>query len=778
MKNYDCIIIGDDIYALIIALFLTRKMRDILLINKPSPYKQKTERVSVPYNKSNYLFNYSSESILTGLDASGLTEAFLDDLDLLNDLEYEKLDADYIVTKLGEQKIKSNQFKEFKIYLMRYYPKQIDEIKVFFDDLERHYNNYLEQYLNLLHNNDYTLTSLMVEWGDYSLIELLMSYFSDPTIINEFKTNGFINGLDLNKVSAYNFFANYFTGLKSGFYYITTPLESLREIILKKIKSSTKHSIIDAEITNIVKNGHRVQYIEDNQGNKYLGKYYFVSDHPVEFYNDYFSDLNHHVKKLKQYYPYLEDPIVKRTMYLVFDPKPKDMDINQLIYYYQDNDLDSEKIIKIFNYSMTEKTDTQVGKVCVDFTYDKRKGFNEDNILDKLFLAFPKLKWLDMAISYGEETPYLAMLREKKLRKLSISDLIDYESLNHVNVYDNLYIGGAFIRPESSYYGKIHQAIVTADKIEDGLYFKDEAEEFYYSNEEVMMMLRQNYDDTYFGKREVHVNFHIGKSMYFFRIKGKNIVVHRGRYSNPDLSIYTSNDRLTDLIYKRKPYNEIIQSDFFRWIGDTLTMKAFLKSFNLDDRYAYEMNEVNNTPFKYFGIAYINTFMFMIALSAFLLHFVQGIYIYFPLFVILLSLIIYKRVQVKKTNVFEELILFIILGLAFSSIWIDRINYFGKDHILLAPFMIFLFISVIINKPFVRDSLIFDYSKEFIHTKLFLSITNGLTFIWGFIFLIIIFGPFFSGERHVSVLYNLVFVGLFLTHYYPSIYVNTSIKKR
>lgn len=778
MKNYDCIIIGDDIYALIIALFLTRKMRNVLLINQPSPYKQKTEKVSVEYNKKHYDFLYNTDAILTGLNEGGLTHAFLDDLGIMDDIDYQQISEDFIVDKEGNQKRRLNQFQDFKIYLMRYYPKNINQIKSFFSDLERHYANYKQQYLNLLHNDDYTLSSLMVEWGDFSLHELLTSYFDDSNIIKEFTTNPFINGLDMKKVSAYNFFANYFIGLNSGFYYVKNPNESLREIILDRIKSSSKHVMIDAKVTNIITNHKKINYIEDDLGNQYSGKYYFVSDQPIEFYNDYFPDLDAHVKKLKEYYPNIEDTTVKRTMYMVFDQKPQELGINHLLYYYQDNDRDHEKIIKIFNYSQIEENEAKVGKICIDFTYDKNRGFNEDNILDKLYQAFPKLKWLDMGIEYGEELPYLAMLREERLRKkLSISNLIDFESFNHINVYDNLYIGGAFIRPESGFYGKIQQAIVSADKIEDGLYFKDEAEEYYYSNEEVMMMFRQNYDPSYFGKREVHINFYIGKSSYFFRIKANNIIAHKGRYGNPDLTIITSNDMLTDLIFKKKPYQEIIQSDFFKYIGKKETMQAFIKAFDLDDRHPLEKNKIEPAPFKHFGLVYVNVYMFLIALSAFLVHYIKGVYIYWPLFVILLGLVIYKKVKVKCMNTLEIIYIILFMGLGIASIFSNQVNTLYADQIVLVPTLVLLFISVIINKPFVKNYAQYDYSDDFVHTKLFQSITNGLTFLWVFIYLMIVIGPFFTGERYVSVWYYLVFAGMFLSYYYPSIYINTSIKQ-
>ncbi|HKL47369.1 MAG TPA: hypothetical protein VJ878_01770 [Candidatus Izemoplasmatales bacterium] len=778
MKNYDCIIIGDDIYALIVALFLARKMRNVLLINQPSPYKLKTENVTVNFKKESYDFQYNIDAILTGLDEGGLTEAFLDDLDLLNDLDYQSISEDYIVDKEGNQKRRNNQFKEFKIYLMRYYPKNIKEIRRFFGDLDRHYNNYKQQYLNLLHNDDYTLSSLMVEWGSYSLDELLKVYFDDNNLVKEFISNPFINGLNIKKVSAYNFFANYFIGLKCGFYYIKNQNESLRKIILEKIKTSSKNVIINTKITNIISNDHKIDYIEDDEGNQYGGKYYFVSDQPIEFYNDYFPNLETHVKKLKDYYPNIEDTIVKRTMYIVLEQKPHELGINHLLYYYQDNQNDHEKMIKIFNYSKIEEKPDDVGKICVDFTYDKKDGFNEDNLMDKLYQAFPKLKWLDMEIEYGKELPYLAMLRKENLRrKPSISNLIDYESFNHINVYDNLYVGGAFIRPESSLYGKFQQAIVSADKIEDGLYFKDEDEEYYYSNEEVMMMLRQNFDPSYFGRREIHINFYIGKSSYFFRIKGKHIIVHRGRYGNPDLTIITSNDRLTDLIFKKTPYVQIIQSDFFKYIGKKETMQAFIKAFDLDDRHPLNKDKIEKAPFKRFGLIYVNIYMFMIALSAFLIHFVQGLFIYWPLFLVILGLVVYKKIKVKTVNTIEILLLLVFMILAVLSIFIDDINHYYRDQIVLVPALVLLFVSVIINRPFVKNYVKYDYSTDFVHTNLFQSITNGLTFLWVIIYLVIVIGPFFTGERYVSVWYNLIFVGMFLSYFYPSIYINTSIKQ-
>lgn len=777
MNKYDCIIIGDDVYSLMIGLFLSRKMRKILLINQPSPYRTFTDKISVELNKKEYLFDYNHQRILTGLDEGGLTSAYLEDLGLLDELDVERLTKDYIINKTGIKKSRSNTFNELKIYLMRYYPEKIKEIKLFFNDLDRHYTNYKEQYINLLHNDDYTLSSLMVEWGDQNLYDLLYSYFHDAELVKEFRGNAFINGLDLKKVSTYNFFCNYFIGLKSGFYHFKTPIETLREKLLEKIKTSTKHSIINTKIINIATQGQKITHIEDSSGERYSGKYYFVSDQPIEFYNDFFIDLDAHIKKLRQYYPYIEDTSVQKTMYIAFEQSSKVMGVDQLFYYYQDHHVDQERIIKIFNYSMYENHLADVGKICVDFTYDRLRGFSEENILDKLFLAFPKLKWAKLSIAYGEETPYLAMMRDHKIRKLSVNELIDYESLNHIVVYDNLYIGGAFIRPESGLFGKIHQAIVIADKIEDNLYFKDEAEDYYYSNDEVMMMLRQNFDPSYFSNREIHINLRIGKSSYYLRIRGKNIDVYKGYYSRADLSIYTSNDRLIDIIYKRTPYQDIVQSDFFRYVGSKDMLKSFIKAFDFDDRHDIIEDDRQELPFKYFGVTIFNTMMFLIGGSALLYNYFPSFLVLLPAFILLSLLFGLKYYFTKKINLYEIIILLLYLGLGVGSIWMDALNQSHQDHLILTPMAIILFASVIFNRPIVFKYLKYDYSKEYIRTSLFKAITNGISFIWGFIMLITLFGPFFSGEDYASVYYYFIVIGILASIYYPSIYIKTSIKK-
>ncbi|MCF7924563.1 MAG: septation protein IspZ [Candidatus Izimaplasma sp.] len=780
MKNYDCIIIGNDIYALTVALFLSRKMRKILLINNPSPYKETSERKTITIDKNKYRFNYNSNNIITGLNKNGLLYEFLDNLDLLYDIDYEPIEEEIVFDLNNKKRFRKTNFKELKIYLMRYYPKSIKKINKFFTDLDRHYNNYMEQYLNLLHNDDYTLTSLMIEWGDCSLKELLNKYFDDKRLINEFKLNNFINGMKLGDVGSYNFFANYFVGLKTGFFNLNTTVTNLRNKIIKKIKESNKNSILKTDITEFIVNNHRIDYIEDSKGEQYSAKYFFVSDQPIEFYNDYFKDIDEDINLIKKYYPNLETEIYKRTMYLVVDCKLEDCDIVDKYYYINNSEDDNEKVIRVFNYSLhTESENEDYGLICLDFSYNIKAGFKEESLLEKLYRVFPKLKKKHINLSYGKEKPYLSMVRDDSIRKnFSINELIEYETLNHINIYENLYIGGDYIRPESGFFGKIHQAVTTADKIEDNLYFKDkEDEDNYYSNDEVMMMLRQNYDYTYFGKKETHINFHIGKNIYFFRMKGKNIVIHRGKYSSPDLSIYTTNDRLIELIMKKKPYRKVIETEFFKYKGKNNVLKRFLKAFDLDDKNQNKKELNVKTPFNNFGLKTLHAYLLIYSVAAFLSNHFQGIYIYFSALLLTIAITIYKYKTIRKINVLEYMINIILFVFGVLSIFITRVNEFYSDDILLALLSLTFFGSVIFNRPFVKKYFKYDYNPDFVQTKLFNTITNGLTFIWGFIFLSILLGTFITGERYVSVLYHFVFIGFFLSYYYPTIYVKTSIKK-
>ncbi|HRX92406.1 MAG TPA: hypothetical protein P5042_06345, partial [Candidatus Izemoplasmatales bacterium] len=168
MEQYDVLVVGSDIESLVSALYLARKMRSVSVIvdSKEKPDSDgKVEIVDPENNKYRFLFD--STAILPGLNPEGLLAKYLHAIGLDSDISGVLSEYDMIETSVGEFRKRTNAFERFLVYLVRYYPKQRDEIHRFFQDLEKHYENYVFQQDNMLKNTDYTLTSLMIEWGDY-----------------------------------------------------------------------------------------------------------------------------------------------------------------------------------------------------------------------------------------------------------------------------------------------------------------------------------------------------------------------------------------------------------------------------------------------------------------------------------------------------------------------------------------------------------------------------------------------------------------------------------
>lgn len=784
MKEFDCVVIGQDLYSLTVALFLSRKMRKVLLIQDKSSISDDFEKVTIKSGENTYSFEYNRNNIITGLDETGLTHAYLDNLGLEKSLKSEKIFYEMIVDESGDIKKRMNSLEQFRVYLVRYYPKHRKEIHSFFEDLHRHYKNFLDQYLNMLKNTDYTLSSLMIEWGDYSLGELLNKYFSNEDLVKEFALNDFINGLNLEEVNAYSFFANYFCGLEDGFYELKISIKEIREKIIEKIKLINPNTIVKASIKQYVVNDQKeVIYLIDDKDQEIHAKYFFVSDNPVNFYQKYFENLDDDLETIKLYYPNINTSKKINTLYLVLKTKLVDIGINELIYYFKNDKDDEIKLIRMYNYSLGSNQDARKkeGLLCFDFTYDDSEKITDSLVLKKIDKRFPKIKKFIVESKLGKPKPYQTMLRDESVRKdLTINELIDIEILEHIQVFENLFLGGDFIRPEAKFLGAINQGVVFGDKIEDRLYYGADSDETFehFSNDEIMMMIRHNYDYQYFGKKETHVNFHIGKSTYFVRCKGKNIVIHHGKYNSADLSIYTTNDKLANLLLKKNTFSEILDSGFLKYRGDIDLLFKAVKAFQLDDYQEYSLEEYKTSKFKFLGVKFLFAHVFIYAIAAFLSNYINNIFLFPAALFLSIGISFLKYKIFEKINWFEYILNSVLLVFATLSIFVDSFNKLRSDDIFLAVISLTFLVSAFINQPIVFLYHQYDMNIDYRNTKLFKIITNGLTFIWGFIFLMILGGTYITGETYVSVLYSALFLGIFLTYYYPIIYVRTSIKKK
>ena len=83
----------------------------------------------------------------------------------------------------------------------------------------------------------------------------------------------------------------------------------------------------------------------------------------------------------------------------------------------------------------------------------------------------------------------------------------------------------------------------------------------------------------------------------------------------------------------------------------------------------------------------------------------------------------------------------------------------------------------IINKPVAFDYTKFDYRTDYTTTKLFKTMSGGLTFIWGGLFLIIAGTNILTGQEYSTLGYYLIIFGYYLTYFYPNLYIKGNINK-
>ncbi|MBN2504391.1 MAG: hypothetical protein JXB20_03500 [Bacilli bacterium] len=784
MEQYDILIIGSDIPCLVSALFLARKMRNvsILIDEKADNFNPETMDIVDPEN-NRYRFKYDPEAFLCGLETGGLINRYIKDIGVDRDITGIKIESDIIVCdKDRDFRIRDNQFDRFRVYLVRYYPKQRDQIHRFFRDLERHYDNYVSQQRNMLKNVNYTLTSLMIEWGDYNLADLLNKYFSDPMIVSEFMLNHQLNGLDPHKINSYHFFSQYFLELREGLYYLKTTVAEMRKILLDKLKIINPKMIQKRKVKEYVyeENG-KVTHIVDTANRKIEAKHFVVSHKPNEFYRKFFPSFQEEIELVDKFYPDLDSKRRLATMYLALNQKPEQLGINDLTYYFHNDDLEKPNIVKLSNYNLIDPDGmpSKGGGLCLDYAYDDRNAIKEETLLQRLHEVFPKLKKAIVGVRAGLPRQHLAMVSEDEVRKgLSINEQISIEASDHLMFFDNLHVTGTWVRPEAGLFGDIQTGMVLGDKIEESLYYGEDDDSFYYlTNDEIMMMIRHNYGKRTLGNVERHLNFHIGKSTYFIRTKDKNIALHHGEYSDPDLTIYTTNDKLSNLLLKKTTFANVLETNGLKYTGNSDLLYEVISVFNLDDYQEQENRFQPRISIHNLGTKFMFAHLLIFTVVAFLHNYIDLIWLA-PFALGLSAFLSVVRIRIyRKISWFEYAWSGIYLVLTVLAIFWQFFNTWRNDDILLGLMGGMFFFTWLINRPIVYQFRKHDFRLDYATSSLFKVVSNGLNFVWALLFLGILAGTYIAGERYVSALYSLVFLGIFLTYYYPLIYVRANIKK-
>jgi hypothetical protein len=781
MEQYDVLIVGNDIGSLVTALFLARKMRKVMVFQESDPVQVKDVEDFGDESGNRFIFkNYVKDSI-PGLDQNALMYRYFELCGLTADIKALACQSDMIVRQDHSISHRIRNYDQYLIYLVRYFPKQRDRIHRFFKDLSRHYQNYLTQQINMVSNAGYTITSLMIEWGDYSLKSLLEKYFTDSKLIEEFMLNACVNGLEIDQLSCYHFFIKFFTGLYSGEHYLYHSLEDLRKLLMTKLQAINRNMIQTRRIKKyVLDEDGTIQKVIDEKNIEYGAKHFVIANDPKSFYEAYFPDHMEQLEGILKYYPNLGSKSLIQTLYIGLNQKSEAVGIDQLNYFFETQSDETVKLIRLFNYKLFDKeaASSKNGAIYVELAYQEGVTPEIKQVLARLYDACPRLSKAVCAYRLGKPQPYLSMLSDESVRKgLSIDDQIAIESLVHLKMFDNLYLMGCWLRPEAGLFGLFQAGIIYGDTIEERLYFGEDDDEFFYlSNDEIMMMLRHNYGKKLLGKMEKHINFHIGKSSYFIRTKGKNITIHRGEYISPDLSIYTTNDKLSGLLLKKTSLEAVLKSGGFKYQGKESDLYEIAEAFVLDDFQEEDTSYQPKSKIYFLGVKFLFAYLLIWGTMAFLSNYYKLIWL-MPFALVLSCVVTYvKFIKYRETVWFEYLIdALLAIFTLMAALWPDFNNQYN-DNLFLAVIALIFLISWIVNKPIVHDFHQYDFKRDYAQTTLFKVINNGLTLVWAIIFASIMIFTYITGVRYVSALYNLVFLGFFLTYFYPVLYVRTNIK--
>jgi len=176
-------------------------------------------------------------------------------------------------------------------------------------------------------------------------------------------------------------------------------------------------------------------------------------------------------------------------------------------------------------------------------------------------------------------------------------------------------------------------------------------------------------------------------------------------------------------------------------------------------------------------VKFLFGYLLIWSILAFLSNFLPMVWIAPFAFALSTVLGILKFRTFKKICWFEWLLFTVYVAMTASAFLWPAFNNLLRDDVPLGIMGFVFLVSWIIDRPIVHDFHKFDYRTDYSGTALFKVVNNGLTLVWALIFISILAFTYVTGERYVSVLYNLVFLGIFLTYFYPVLYVATNIKK-
>lgn len=772
MEKYDVVIIGGGLGSLTTATYLSKRLRNVAVFEEGK--QKKLETYSKHFRdseNSNFKYNFYNYD-LGGVHQGDLFYSYLKQCGLSSTFEYYDNFYTMIVDQNKQLVRRPNDFKNFRIYLVRHYPKYRDNIHQLFDDIMSHYSDFRVQKQARLSNKEFTLSSVLIEWGDLSLKDVLAKYFDDEALMNEFTLVYDSIGLKVEEINAYHYFIKWFDTFIDGSHFITTSFEDIIKTLSSEISKTREKIFVNRSIKEIVIEDNSIKRVIDENDNVIEAKHFVINMRIDDFVDHYLPDRLDIKEKFYSMYPSAQLERFNNQVYIGLNCEAEDIGMLDKQYIFSEIPNDNVRLLSIINYKAFDSKSCPDGKTAllVEFIDDNSPRKTKlGEVVDQFLTYFPKAKDHITLTRIGVKRPYLSSLADPSYwQGKAINDLFNIDDYSEINPFMNSYFIGAWMKPESGITGIIQTGVEYGDIIDDLIYHGDD-DDYFITHDELMNIINHQFIPNSLGKDEKNVQFFVGKDSYYIRTKGSHQRLYKGVSDISDIIIIATNECLYDLSVGNITLNKAISNGTLEYVGDREFLNEIMEAFDMG------IEITKPVTYEYVQGKWGNTILLLqmsiLLISNLLANYHLNLIIAPTTLAIFGATVYFKFRLFKQISIFEYFVMGLYFIIGVLSIFIPELNELKDAKYTLIIFTLYLLTTWFINYPVAYNYIRHDYRTDYTRTKLFVKMSGGLTFIWGVTFLVILILDFLFIRSYASLGYYLIPLALYLSFYYPSSYI-------
>ncbi|QMS84910.1 NAD(P)-binding protein [Candidatus Xianfuyuplasma coldseepsis] len=772
MEKYDVVIIGGGLGSLTTATYLSKRLRNVAV------FEQQKDRKLESYSKrfrdsenSNFKYTFHHHD-MGGVHRGDLFYEYLKQCGIANKFEFYDNFHTMIVTRDRQLVRRPNNMKDFKTYLVRRYPKQRDEIHRLFTDIMAHYKDFRVQKQARLINAEFTLSSVLIEWGDLSLRDVLEKYISDERVIDEFTLTYNSVGLQPEDINAYHYFIKWFDTFIDGNHFITTSYDQIVQTLTTEISKTREKIFMNRSIKDVIIKNDKIVKVIDDDDNVIEARHFIINMRTDEFVDRYAPKRLDIKEKFLSMYPKIEVELFVNQAYIGLNCAPEEIDMFDSQYIFSEVEDDAVRILSIINYKAYDDKACPDGKTAllVEFVDDNtpRKTKLEE-VVSQLLAYFPKAKDHITLQRIGAKIPYMSSLASPEYWEgKTINDLFEIDDYSDINPFPNAYFIGSWMKPEAGITGIIQTGVEYGDIIDD-LIYHGEDDDYFINHDELMNIINHQFIPNSLGKVEKNIQFFIGKDSYYIRTKGAHQRLYKGVSDISDIIIIATNETLYDLSVGNTTLDKAISNGTLEYVGSEEFLNEVMEAFDMGIEitkpitYQYVQGKWGNIIFL--------VQMALLLISNLLANYHYNVIIGPVTLALFGGTVYFKYRMVHKISVFEYFVLGLYFILSVLSIFIPYINEMKDAKYTLGIFSIYLLGTWLINRPLAYSYIRHDYRTDYTRTKLFVKMSGGLTFIWGMTFFVILIMDITLIRSYASLAYYMIPLSFYLSIFYPSSYI-------